>query len=518
MRRSLRDDTGLAKSRGQAGMANTVSPDRGMFGWTRLDEPSGATTPPMKTESPACFPAVLTRRDFLSTSSQLAAVIAAAPYISRAESLGATAETVNVAIVGWGQQGNALTKACLKIPGVRFQAVCDLLPANRTHGTNLLRAYKQKVRSFENYAEMLATVPDIDAVIVATPDFKHAEHTNAALRAGKHVYCEKLMSNTVEGARSMVRTARETGKLLQIGHQRRSNACYRHAREKILHGAQLLGRITNISGEWHRAVAHDIALPERDTLPAETLARHGFANMHEFLNWRWYRKYAGGPISDLGAHQIDIYNWMLDVNPSAVMASGGIDYYREHEWYDNAVAVYEYRTKDGIVRATYDVLTTTSAGGGYHEYFMGDKGALKISENPRFTKVYREAHAPDWAEYAGQGIVILPDSGEGANPDLKPWDKPRRRLMPPKTYAAATATPGPVDVRESAPLSAWDIPLAVTAIHQPHLENFFDAIRKGTPLNCPGEAGFASAVTVLAVNEAIAAEKKLTFSPADFVA
>ena len=94
---------------------------------------------------------------------------------------------------------------------------------------------------------MLANVKELDAVVIATPDFMHAEHTNAALKSGKHVYCEKLMSNTVAGARSMVQTARETKKLLQIGHQRRSNPRYLHARDKIVRDARMLGRITNIS-------------------------------------------------------------------------------------------------------------------------------------------------------------------------------------------------------------------------------------------------------------------------------
>jgi predicted dehydrogenase len=241
--------------------------------------------------------------------------------------------------------------------------------------------------------------------------------------------------------------------------------------------------------------------------------------MHEFLNWRWYRKFAGGPISDLGAHQIDVFNWILEANPRSVLAGGGTDYYAQHEWFDNVVAVYEYPTTDGLVRATYDVLTTTSAGGGYHEYFMGDQGALKLSENPKFTRVYRENHAPEWKEHAARNLISLPEQGEGAPPGLRPWEKPRRRLLPPPREAQPTAKPdGRVDVRESALLSAWVLPVTTTEIHQPHLENFFNAIRQGTPLNCPAELAFASTVTVLRVNEAVAAERKLPFSPQDFLA
>lgn len=452
----------------------------------------------------------LSRRDFLSTSAKLGAVVAAAPYIARGQA--PKGDTVNVALIGCGEQGRILANATLKIPNIRFKAVCDIWPYNRTYAERLLKKFGHEANPFEDYRELLQSVTDLDAVIVATPDFVHATHTNAALKAGKHVYCEKLMSNTVEGARSMVLTARETKKLLQIGHQRRSNPRYIHAKEKIVREARLLGRITNISGEWHRAVTDDLGFPANQGLSEAKLQQYGYANMHEFRNWRWFKKYAGGPISDLGAHQIDIYNWMLEANPRAIIANGGVDYYKTHEWFDNAVMVYEYATKEGVVRAMYRVLTTTSAGGGYHEYFMGDEGALKISENPKFTKLYREARAPEWEPFVKKGYITKPESGEGAPAPVKPWEKVGVKKL------GGPSKGSTVDVRETAQLSAWDMPVTLDkAIHQPHLENFFDAIRKGTPLNCPAEAAFASAVTVLRVNEAIAAKKQLNFSPEEFV-
>jgi predicted dehydrogenase len=454
----------------------------------------------------------LSRRAFLSGSAKLSAAVLAAPYIARsaAPSTGG-GNTVNVALFGCGEQGRVLLNAALKIPDIRFKAVCDVWPYNRTYGERLLKKFGHEARPFEDYRELLSTVPDIDAVLVATPDFMHAEHTNASLRAGKHVYCEKLMSNTIEGARSMVLTAREMKKLLQIGHQRRSNPRYLHARDRLIREAHLLGRITNASGQWNRAVSDDLGFPASHKLSDEKLTQYGYANMHEFRNWRWFKRYAGGPISDLGAHQIDIFNWVLGVNPRSIIAGGGADYYKTHEWYDNATAIYEYETDAGLVRATYGVLTTTSAGGGYHEYFMGDEGALKISENPKYTKLYREARAPEWDQWVDKNFIARPGSGEGAPAPVKPWEKQRPKFGGP----SRTTT---VDVRETAELSAWDIPVTLDkAIHQPHLENFFDAIRKGTPLACTGESAFATAVTVLGVNEAIAAKKMLTFDKKDFI-
>ncbi len=467
--------------------------------------------PPMNEPTPTP-PFAATRRDFLSWTLRLGAAALAAPYLARARDGGS--RTLNVALIGCGEQGRVLLSAALKIPDIRFRAICDLWSYNRTYGERLLKKFGHDARPFEDYRELLAETRDLDAVIVATPDHCHAEHTNAALRRGLHVYCEKLMANSVENARSMVQTARETGRLLQIGHQRRSNPRYRHALEHLVQDARLLGRITNVNAQWNRAVSPDLGWPASQALPAATLQRYGYANMHEFRNWRWFRQFSGGPISDLGAHQIDIFNWFLGAAPTSIIASGGRDYYTTREWHDNVMAIYEYPTPAGNVRAFYQVLTTTSAGGGYHEYFMGDEGALKISENPKYTKLYREARAPEWDRWVEAGIISRPGEGtEGAAVALRPWEKPRPKfsLAPPRASV--------VDVRETAALSAWDIPVTLDkAIHQPHLENFFAAIRDGVPLNCPAETAFASAVTILKVNEAIAARRQLELTPADFVA
>ncbi len=454
----------------------------------------------------------LSRRDFLTTGVKLGAAVLVAPYIARAATQpSGGSRTLGIGLIGCGEQGRVLLNAALKIPDIRFRAVCDIWSYNRTYGERLLKKFGHEATPYEDYRELLART-DLDAIIVATPDFMHAEHTNAALRSGRHVYCEKLMSNTVEGARSMVKTARATKKLLQIGHQRRSNPRYQHAKDHLLAEAHLLGRITNASGQWNRSVTEDLGYPEKYVIPEAKLQEYGYTNMHEFRNWRWFKKYAGGPISDLGAHQIDIFNWFLAANPRSVIAGGGADYYSTHEWYDNVTAIYEFATPAGLVRTTYGVLTTTSAGGGYHEYFMGDEGALKISENPKYTKLYREARAPEWDQWVDKNFISRPGSGEGAPPPVKPWEKQRPKLPGPSKSSV-------VDVRETAELSAWDIPITLDkAIHQPHLENFFDAIRLGTPLACPAESAFATAVTVLKVNDAVAAQKMLTFAPVDFVA
>src|SRR5208283_1109186 len=136
-------------------------------------------------------------------------------------------------------------------------------------GDRYLKKIGNEVHSYENYEDLLAKEKDLQAVIVATPDFWHAPITNTCLKAGLHVYCEKMMSNTLDGARSMVKTMRETGKLLQIGHQRRSSPRYIFALNKLVRDAEIFGRLTAAHAQWNRAVTDDFGAPKHSEISPE---------------------------------------------------------------------------------------------------------------------------------------------------------------------------------------------------------------------------------------------------------
>ncbi len=406
---------------------------------------------------------------------------------------------INVALLGGGDQGEVLLNSMLKIPGLRFRAICDIWTEyNQKKLVNRLKKYNFAVNGYEDYREMLDKEKDLDAVVIATPDFWHARHAVDCLRAGKHVYCEKEMSNTLEGAKSMVLAARETGKLLQIGHQRRSNPRYLHCYEKLLTEAKLLGRIVTAQGQWNRSVKPDNGWPARYAIPDDRLKKYGFKSMQQFRNWRWYKGLGGGPIVDLGSHQIDIFNWFLGGGPSHVMASGGTDYYdpATHEWYDTVMAIYEYQTAAGKARAYYKTQTTNGSLG-YFETFMGDQGTLVLSESEATLSgsIYREISAPAWDPWVQKGYIAAPKE-QAAKPE---------------------ETKAVLDVRESVSPDEHRIPIELTdPYHKPHLENFFNAIRGTAKLNCPAEVGYETAVTVLKVNEAIEANQRLAFHPEEF--
>jgi predicted dehydrogenase len=437
----------------------------------------------------------ISRREFLGTTAVAGAGLLLASCSPDNQGSSAPAKKtsalskINIALIGCGAEGQVLLESLLLIDGINLVAIVDIWDYNRNSNIRRIKDQGVIVKGYRDYEELLANEKDLQAVVVATPDFWHAPITNACLKAGLHVYCEKMMSNTIEGARSMVQTMRETGKLLQIGHQRRSNPRYIFALNRLVHDAQICGRLTAAQAQWNRAVTDDFGWPKHSELKPDILAKYGYKDMHQFRNWRWFKGLGGGPLSDLGAHQIDIFNWWLGSPAQSVVASGGVDYYTTHEWYDNAMVIYEYKLPSGIIRAFYQVQTTTSAGGGYFEMFMGDEGTIKMSEDPSITKLYREARAKDWDPLVGKGYLRATDVAPPSDADK-------------------------VDVRETAPLLQYDIPVTFSKkIHQPHLENFFNAIRGEAKLNCPADEAFRSEYVIQKANQAIQDEKKIVITP-----
>lgn len=438
---------------------------------------------------------LLNRREFLSATAIASAGMLLSSCNSTSGEKPAVAKTsslndINVALIGYGEEGKVLLESLLNIPDVKVVALCDIWDFHRDEGARYLSKIGNQVRAYENYEDLLAGEKDLQAVVVATPDFWHAPISNTCMKAGLHVYCEKMMSNTIDGARSMVQTMRETSKLLQIGHQRRSNPRYLFALNRLLHEAQFCGRVTAVQAQWNRAVKEDFGWPKKYTMPQSMLAKYGYKDMHQFRNWRWFKGLGGGPLSDLGAHQIDVFNWWLDTPPKSVIASGGLDYYKNHDWYDNAMVIYEYQMPLGVTRGFYQVQTTTSAGGGYWEMFMGDDGTIKMSEDPSICAIYREARATavSWDDLAQKGYVRLKE--------------------------AASTDAAKVDVRETAQLAQYEIPVFFNKpVHQPHLENFFNAIRGTAKLNCPGDEAFTSEYCIHKANDAIAAQTRLVITP-----
>lgn len=440
----------------------------------------------------------LSRRNFIKSSASAGLGIAlAGTTFARGEEKKKEAKELNVAVIGTGTQGRILIESCLRIPGIRITAVCDIWEYSQRYASRYLKKYGHIVDVYEDYRDLLSKEKNLDAVIVATPDWMHVEHANACMEAGLHVYCEKEMSNSLAKARTMVQTARRTGKLLQIGHQRRSNPRYIHAIDRLIREKKLLGRVSKAYAQWNRAKSDMLGWPKKYTMDQIKLEKYGYASMTHFRNWRWYKKYGGGPIVDLGSHQIDLFSWVFGVNPRSVMASGGIDYYKNREWFDNVMAIYEFKNDAGTARALYQVQTTTKHGG-FYETFMGENGSIVMSEVPQKGNwAMREAHSPEWDSLVKEGLL------KSEAPLIQKIDTKNIFL----------------DVRVTAEAGQWPFPIELAKpAHQPHLENFFNAIIYGTALNCPAELAYESAVAVLKVNEAVESRRLLRFRTEQFKA
>jgi hypothetical protein len=161
------------------------------------------------------------------------------------------------------------------------------------------------------------------------------------------------------------------------------------------------------------------------------------------------------------------------------------------------MVIYDYDTPQGPVKAYYQTQTTNGSQG-YFETFMGDQGTLLISESEvnYAGQLYRDPNAPAWDTWIQKGYVSAPKLQEAKE----------------KEDSGAVA-----DVRESVSPDQHKVPVVLRdPYHQPHVQNFFDAVRGKAKLNCPAEIGYESAVSVLKVNEAIEAKSRVSFKPEDF--
>ena len=443
----------------------------------------------------------LNRRSFVKGAAVAGAFLPSFNILHAEETtIGPKYDQINVALIGFGAEARVLSASLVRIPGVRVRAVCDIWKFQCQQAKQFFKSYGMDVTTYEDYREMLDKEDkNIDAVVIATPDWMHCEHTCACLRAGKHVYCEKEMSNKLEQAAEMCRVQKETGKLLQIGHQRRSNPRYRHCFENIV--PHVLGRVTTAYAQWNRTLApfFSVKRPPKQ----EILTKYGYENAEQYLNWRWFYKYGGGSMVDLGSHQIDLFIWAWGVPPSSVRAVGGKDAFNPPRMaYDRMYCIYEFAMPDGTKNEAIYQVISSNARGGFYEQFMGVNASLTIAEiSARGNTVQRELRQgglsdADWQKFIDKGW-ILPSEGDAIKKEVT------------KDIA--------VDTRISA--QANGNALAVTMnkpAHMPHLENFFAACRHGAALNCPCELAYESAVAVLAANVSADRGEVYRFKPEEF--
>ncbi len=276
----------------------------------------------------------------------------------------APSDRVRLAVIGVGSRGHALLLNLLEIENVAVVAVCDNY---EPHYNRAIETTKGTAQAFYNHRKLLNEIKDLDAVVIATPLHEHAHITIDCLNAGLHVFCEKSMARTIQDSKSMVDTSHATGKILQIGQQRLFNPVYLDALERIRAGE--IGQITQVRAFWHRN--NDWRRP----IPSPDLERK--------INWRLYKEYSGGLMTELASHQIQVANWFIDEIPTQVRGSGSICYWKDgREVYDQVALVYDYPNG---AKCIYDSLISNKHYG-LEEQIMGDKGTIE----PELNRIYSE--------------------------------------------------------------------------------------------------------------------------------
>lgn len=262
---------------------------------------------------------------------------------------------VNMAFIGMGAQNRGLLNNFL-YRAIKVRAVCDVDTNRRNHALEMVRRFHaddEKRGAFDcvavsDFREIMAR-KDIDAVCIATPDHWHALITLAAVRAGKDVYCEKPLTHNIHEAIEVMAAVKKHERVLQTGSMQRSMAEFRVACELVRNG--VIGKLTHVNC-FVRGPAKPCDLPEQPMEPGldwdrwlgpapmrpynSVLCPRGVHN--GFPNWRGYREYGGGSITDFGAHHFDIAQWGLGMDESGpVEVHPPADPLAEH----GAVMVYE---------------------------------------------------------------------------------------------------------------------------------------------------------------------------------
>lgn len=378
------------------------------------------------------------RRSFLRDAGLGAMMAGAGPAAASQSKVAGANDRIRVGLIGCGGMGCGDLRDFLKVNNVECVALCDVDSSrmDQTQQTVVAPA-GQKAELLTPDFRRVIDRKDIDAVIVATPDHWHAIPTIAACKAGKDVYVEKPLALTVGEGRVMVNVARKHNRVVQMGTQQRSATHYTDAVEYVTGGK--LGKIrlvrvwTYLDWVGELPVVPDSPAPgvvDYDMWLGPAPKRPFNKNRFHF-SFRWYWNYAGGLMTDWGAHMIDIANWAMGIKaPSSAMSIGG---------------------KFGYPRDAMETPDTQQVMWQYPEFSMIWEHALGVGRGPEAREHGVQFHGED-------GVLVIDRSGWEVYPETDRIDKPVR-------------------VFKSIGKPRHNVRSNRDNMHEKHVENFIDCMR-----------------------------------------
>jgi predicted dehydrogenase len=276
---------------------------------------------------------------------------------------------VKAAVIGTGGMGRGLIAQCQK-EFIDLRALCDINPKRRQNvAATMVKAGWPQPKEYDDWREMLQK-EDLEAVIIATPLWSHAEIAVGCLDAGKHVLCEKMIAKTEAECLRMIEAMRRNKRVLEIGYQRYYNPIYQAAYHNIVKQG-LLGDVYFARLVWHR----NGNWRRKEDPPAANFdpSRWGYPDWEHLLNWRLYKQYSEGLVAELGSHLLTATNWFFESAPESVYCTGGVSRFKDgREVFDHVYATFEY---PGGRTATFSSIES-NAFEDHYEMFLGTKGTL----------------------------------------------------------------------------------------------------------------------------------------------
>jgi len=337
-------------------------------------------------------PSKPSRRKFLRQSAAGAATAISVPYFVPARVLGAGGATppsdrIVMGVIGTGGMGMANLGAFMGEPDVQMVAVCDV---DANHLDDAVEAVNKKYgnqdcKSFGDFRELLA-IGDIDAVAVVTPDHWHALASIAAANAGKDIYCEKPLANSVGEGRAICEAVRKNKRILQTGSHERSNPKVREACEFVRNGR--LGKLKAMhvmmpcDEDHHKRVRAVTDVPPPQPVPEGFdydfwlghTPKVPYTPMRCHFHWRFILSYGGGEMTDRGAHIIDIGQLAMGTDDTGPVTYNAKGFSSSTSLFD---AFFDFEFENTYANGVR--LLGTSKPGPRGIRFEGDKGTLMVN-------------------------------------------------------------------------------------------------------------------------------------------
>ncbi len=404
--------------------------------------------------------------------------------------LASPSDRVRFGMIGVGMQGSGLLASAIQLPGVECAAACDLYDGRHTLAREIAGA---KLPTTRRYRELLEN-KEIDCIVAAVPDHWHRQIVVDAVRAGKDIYCEKPMSHSAADGVDMVKAARETGRIVQIGSQRVSSVICAKAREIIAQGSlgdiclveASLGR-NDPTGAWVYPPPPDLS-PQTldwDTWQGDVPKRPFDPKI--FARWRCWKEYGTGVAGDLLVHLISGMQFMLGWKepPTRALASGGILRWKDgRNMPDVHCTLFEYSSVPVYMRLSLGTETPEI----YR--FMGSKGILEVTET---------------------AVNYIPQTGEDTAPSYyaSGFPKEMREQYAKKWHEEHDSVPGKEPALEGISYrgTSWDE-------LKPHLWTFFQAVRTRQPVAEDAVFGHHAALACHMANESYFRKSAVTWDAA----